>query len=100
MRPQTFTDVPSTRKPLSLRLRLQAGADEPRPNVCEVQKNHPNPAQPCANSSKSCIKRVSPFKQALGTREVDAGLYHTKSSRAAVIAQEFLADGFTIMFGI
>ena len=25
----------------------------------EVQKNHPNPAQPCANSSKSCIKRVS-----------------------------------------
>ena len=59
MRPQTFTDVPSTRKPSSLRLRLQAGADEPRPNVCEVQKNHPNPAQPCANSSKRCIKRAS-----------------------------------------
>jgi hypothetical protein len=59
MRPQTFTDVPSTRKPLSLRLRLQAGADEPRPNVSEVQKDHPNPAQPCANSSKSCIKRAS-----------------------------------------
>ena len=59
MRPQTFTHVPSTRKPLSLRLRFQAGADEPRPNVCEVQKNHPNPAQPCANSSKSCIKRAS-----------------------------------------
>ena len=60
MRPQTFTHVPSTRKPLSLKLRLQAGADEPRPNVCEVQKNHPNPAQPCANSSKSCIKRAKP----------------------------------------
>ena len=58
MRPQTFTDVPSTRKPSSLKLRLQAGADEPRPNVCEVQKNHPNPAQPCANSSKRCIKRA------------------------------------------
>ena len=58
MRPQTFTDVPSTRKPSSLRLQLQAGADEPRPNVCEIQKNHPNPAQPCANSSKRCIKRA------------------------------------------
>ena len=58
MRPQTFTDVPSTRKPSFLRLRLQAGADEPRPNVGEIQKNHPNPAQPCANSSKSCIKRA------------------------------------------
>ena len=58
MRPQTFTDVPSTRKPSSLRLRLQAGADEPRPNVGEIQKNHPNPAQPCANSSKRCIKRA------------------------------------------
>ena len=64
MRPQTFTHVPSTRKPLSLRLRLQAGADEPRPNVGEVQKNHPNPAQPCANSSKSCIKRASAAKSA------------------------------------
>src|SRR5271169_4382836 len=59
MRPQKFTDVPSTRKPSSLRLRLQAGADEPRPNVGEIQKNHPNPAQPCANSSKRCIKRAS-----------------------------------------
>src|SRR5271169_6447445 len=59
MRPQKFTNVPSTRKPSSLRLRLQAGADEPRPNVGEVQKNHPNPAQPCANSSKRCIKRAS-----------------------------------------
>ena len=59
MRPQTFTDVPSTRKPSSLRLRLQAGADEPRPNIGGIQKNHPNPAQPCANSSKRCIKRVS-----------------------------------------
>ena len=59
MRPQTFTDVPSTRKPSSPRLQLQAGAGEPRPNVGEIQKNHPNPAQPCANSSKRCIKRVS-----------------------------------------
>ena len=59
MRPQTFTDVPSTRKPSSLRLRLQAGADEPRPNIGGIQKNHPNPAQPCANSSKRCIKRAS-----------------------------------------
>ena len=50
--------------------------------------------------SSASVKGLSPFKQALGTREVDAGLYHTKSSRAAVIAQEFLADGFTIMFGI
>ena len=58
MRPQTLTDVPSTRKPSSLRLRLQAEADEPWPNVCEVQKNHANPAQPCANSSKRCIKRA------------------------------------------
>jgi hypothetical protein len=59
MRPQTFTDVPSTRKPLSLRLRLQAGADEPRPNVGKIQKNHPNQAQPRANSSKRCIKRAN-----------------------------------------
>ena len=59
MRPQKFTDVPSTRKPSSLKLRLQAGADEPRPNLGEIQKNHPNPAQPCANSSKRCIKRAS-----------------------------------------
>ena len=59
MRPQTFTDVPSTRKPSSLILRLQAGADEPRPNIGGIQKNHPNPAQPCANSSKRCIKRAS-----------------------------------------
>ena len=57
MKPQTFTDVPSTRKPSSLSLRLQAGADKPRPNICEVQKNHPNPAQPSANSSKRRIKR-------------------------------------------
>ena len=61
MRPQTFTDVPSTRKPSSLRLRLQAGADEPRPNIGGIQKNHPNPAQPCANSSKRCIKRAKDF---------------------------------------
>ena len=59
MRPQTFTDVPSTRKPSSLKLRLQAGADEPRPNIGGIQKNHPNPAQPCANSSKRCIKRAN-----------------------------------------
>jgi hypothetical protein len=37
--------------------------------------------------SSASVKGLSPFKQALGTRKVDAGLYHTKSSRAAVIAQ-------------
>jgi hypothetical protein len=37
--------------------------------------------------SSASVKGLSPFKQALGIREVDAGLYHTKSSRAAVIAQ-------------
>jgi hypothetical protein len=70
MRPQKFTDVPSTRKPSSLRLRLQAGADEPRPNVGEIQKTHPNPAQPCANSSKRCIKRVSSLTGANNEAEI------------------------------
>jgi hypothetical protein len=68
MRPQTFTDVPSTRKPSSLRLRLQAGADQLRPNVCEIQKNHPNPAQSCANSSKRCIKQASSRRALNGLR--------------------------------
>src|SRR5271168_229423 len=38
MRPQTFTNVPSTRKPSSLRLRLQARADEPQPTYAEFKK--------------------------------------------------------------
>ena len=59
MRPQTFTDVPSTRKPSSPRPRLQAGADEPRPNIGGLQQNHPNPSKPCAISSKRCIQRAT-----------------------------------------
>ena len=67
MRPQTFTDVPSTRKPPhpSDRLRLQAGADDPRPKRRRNSKKSPEPSlQPCANSSKRCIKRVSSGREA------------------------------------
>src|ERR1700679_2301698 len=88
MRAQTFTDVPSTRKPLSLSPRLQAGADEPRPNVCEVQKNHPNPAQPCANSSKRCIKRARPpqsdvlVRAVVGLDTLGGSLFQWRGSRS------------------
>src|SRR3984885_11396933 len=64
--PQNIPRRPFTPQPLTLSPRPQAGADEPRPNVCEVQKNHPNPAQPCANSSKSCIKRANSLGSASG----------------------------------
>ena len=46
MRPQTFTNVPSTRKPSSPKLRLQAGADKPQqPNGRRNSKKSPE-AQP------------------------------------------------------
>ena len=44
MRPQTFTDVPSTRKPLSSELPAPGRSRQPRPNVCEVQKKSPEPS--------------------------------------------------------
>ena len=91
MRPQTFTHVPSTRKPLSLKLRLQAGADEPRPNVCEVQKNHPNPAQPCANSSKSCIKRARTLRSEFRLRRRKGLVQNSDRRRASIVVMKGMA---------
>ena len=63
--------------------------------VGETQKNHPNPAQPCANSSKRCIKWASrPLKKSVRLRDKGGGRDFLRMDAAHF---EVLAWGWVIV---